>query len=118
MKKIVTTFVLLLIIVILFLLFPNKDEDTDLTKIRVAEVTHSMFYTPQYVALTEGFFKEEGLDVEIMLAPSVGDFFSEIQRSYTLCPVSMSWLPTVHASYPMKFIIADVIWTDAVSMKL
>ena len=29
-------------------------------------------------------------DVEIMLAPSVGDFCSEIQRSYTLCPVSMS----------------------------
>jgi len=69
MKKIVTTFIALLILVVLFLLFPNKDEDTNLTKIRVAEVTHSMFYTPQYVALTEGFFKDEGLDVEIILVP-------------------------------------------------
>lgn len=69
MKKIITTFVLLLIIIVMFLLFPNKDVDTNLTKVRVAEVTHSMFYTPQYVALTEGFFKEEGLDVEIILVP-------------------------------------------------
>ena len=69
MKKIITIFIAFLIIVVLFLVFPNKDENTDLTKIRVAEVTHSMFYTPQYVALTEGFFKDEGLDVEIMLVP-------------------------------------------------
>ena len=69
MKKIVTTFIALLILVVLFLLFPNKDESTNLTKVRVAEVTHSMFYTPQYVALTEGFFEDEGLDVEIMLVP-------------------------------------------------
>lgn len=37
-----------------------------LTKITVAEVTHSVFYAPQYVALTEGFFKAEGLDVEFL----------------------------------------------------
>jgi len=69
MKKIVTTFVVLLILIVLFLLFPNKDKETGLTKIRVAEVTHSMFYTPQYVALTEGFFEEVGLDVELILVP-------------------------------------------------
>jgi len=37
-----------------------------LTKVRVAEVTHSVFYAPQYVALTEGFFEEEGLEVEFI----------------------------------------------------
>jgi NitT/TauT family transport system substrate-binding protein len=36
-----------------------------LTKIRLSEVTHSIFYAPQYVALTKGFFKEEGLDIEL-----------------------------------------------------
>lgn len=38
-----------------------------LKKIKVAEVTHSVFYAPQYIAATQGFFEEEGLDVEIML---------------------------------------------------
>lgn len=35
------------------------------TKVRLSEVTHSIFYAPQYVALTKGFFKEEGLEVEL-----------------------------------------------------
>ncbi|CAH2214472.1 ABC transporter substrate-binding protein [Tepidibacter aestuarii] len=40
--------------------------NNNLTKITLAEVTHSTFYAPQYVALTEGFFEEEGLDVSII----------------------------------------------------
>lgn len=38
-----------------------------LTKVKVAEVTHSIFYTPLYVADALGYFEEEGLDVEIIL---------------------------------------------------
>lgn len=41
-------------------------KETEMTKIRLIEVTHSLFYTPQYVALTKGFFAEEGLDVELI----------------------------------------------------
>ncbi|CAM3768380.1 ABC transporter substrate-binding protein [Mesobacillus zeae] len=33
--------------------------------VRVAEVTRSIFYAPQYVALAKGFFKEEGLKVDL-----------------------------------------------------
>ncbi|MCF6463667.1 hypothetical protein C3E89_09885 [Clostridium sp. Cult1] len=40
----------------------KKDE---LKKVRLIEVTHSLFYTPQYVAITQGFFEEEGLKVEL-----------------------------------------------------
>ena len=37
-----------------------------LTPIRVSEVTHSVFYAPQYAALALGFFEEEGLAVELI----------------------------------------------------
>ncbi|TCS83476.1 ABC transporter substrate-binding protein [Tepidibacillus fermentans] len=37
-------------------------------KIRLAEVTHSIFYTPLYVAIEKGFFKEQGLEVELFNA--------------------------------------------------
>lgn len=36
-----------------------------LTKVRLQEVAHSIFYAPMYVALEEGYFQEEGLDVEL-----------------------------------------------------
>lgn len=34
-------------------------------KVRVGEVTRSIFYAPQYVAINKGFFKEQGLEVEL-----------------------------------------------------
>ncbi|WP_138495843.1 ABC transporter substrate-binding protein [Paenibacillus pinistramenti] len=37
--------------------------------IKIGEVTRSVFYAPQYVALEKGFFKDEGLDVELQTTP-------------------------------------------------
>src|SRR5690554_2417378 len=34
--------------------------------ITISEVTHSVFYAPQYVTITNGYFEEEGLDVTII----------------------------------------------------
>lgn len=43
----------------------KQSAQQQLTKIRLSEVTHSLFYAPQYVALSQGFFKEEGLEIEL-----------------------------------------------------
>ena len=69
MKKYIIIFMALLIIMIGSLIIVNKKkEDNNLTKIRVAEVTHSPFYAPFYVAIEKGYFKEEGLDIDLILA--------------------------------------------------
>lgn len=73
MKKKIITFITMLVLVILivvcFLVF-NKDKDTeDLTKIRLAEVTHSVFYAPLYVAIEQGYFRDAGIDLEVILTP-------------------------------------------------
>ncbi len=59
--------VLILGIIGIKVLQPNKDNK--LTKVRLAEVTHSSFYAPLYVALEKGYFKDEGLDIELLLTP-------------------------------------------------
>ncbi|MGE6628778.1 ABC transporter substrate-binding protein [Bacillus sp. NPDC077027] len=54
----------LIFIVMLFIPFVACNKEQEQT-VRVAEVTHSVFYAPLYVALSKDFFKEEGLDVEV-----------------------------------------------------
>ena len=68
MKKVIIPIIIILIVGIFVFLFFNKKE-SDLIKIKVAEVTHSIFYAPQYVAHALGYFEEEGLDVELLLVP-------------------------------------------------
>lgn len=69
MRKIVVPIIciILLIFIFVFANFMNKEDSKKLEKIKVAEVTHSLFYTPMYVADALGYFEEEGLDVEIIL---------------------------------------------------
>ena len=66
LKKIIITFIIIGLIITGFFTF-RKKENTNLKKIKVVEVTHSIFYAPQYVAHSLGYFKDEGLDVEIIL---------------------------------------------------
>ena len=62
--KTISLLVALLMISVLFL--GGCTSKTESTEIRVMEVTHSVFYAPQYVAITEGFFEKEGLKVELI----------------------------------------------------
>ena len=41
-------------------------EEKKLDKVTLAEVTHSVFYAPQYAAVTQGFFEEEGIKIDII----------------------------------------------------
>ena len=44
----------------------GKGNDKDaLTKVRLNEVAHSCFYAPMYVAIENGYFKDEGIDLEL-----------------------------------------------------
>lgn len=47
-----------------------KDRNTNeenLVHVKLSEVTHSAFYAPLYVAMENGYFKEEGIDLELIL---------------------------------------------------
>ena len=43
----------------------SNPSETELTKVRLNEVTHTVFYAPQYAALELGFFEDEGLEIEL-----------------------------------------------------
>ncbi len=46
-------------------IFAGCGAQEDLQKVTVSEVTHSVFYAPQYAAINLGFFEEEGLELEL-----------------------------------------------------
>lgn len=70
MKKIILIIIAIIVLIItaIMLFLPQKDTSS-LTKIRLAEVTHSSFYAPLYVAIENGYFEEEGLEIELILTP-------------------------------------------------
>ena len=63
MKKILTIGLALLLVVTAVFSFAACKDNGDV--IRLNEVTHSLFYTPQYLALALGYFEEEGISVEV-----------------------------------------------------
>ena len=56
---------LLLAAVLLMMGCVGCADDSALDKVRVCEVTHSIFYAPQYAAIALGFFEEEGIEIEL-----------------------------------------------------
>jgi len=61
-----------------FLIFTSKKENNNLKIVKVAEVAHTIFYAPWYVALENNYFKEEGLNVEVMLTPGADKVTSAV----------------------------------------
>lgn len=67
-RKIILLFCCIILIILTILgMTGSNNKNIDLKKVRLAEVTHSIFYAPLYVALENGYFMQEGLDIELIL---------------------------------------------------
>ena len=67
-------FVYLLCLVLIFIIgasslfdFNRKNEVKELKKITLAEVAHTIFYAPMYIAIEKDYFKDYGIDLELIL---------------------------------------------------
>lgn len=67
---------IILIACLLIMIFYTKPKDKNV--IKVAEVAHSIFYAPFYVAIHNGYFEEEGLDIELTLASGADKVASSV----------------------------------------
>lgn len=63
MKKFISLLLVLILIASLFLVGCEKEKENQ--NIRLVEVTHSVFYAPQYVAIEKGFFEKNGINIEL-----------------------------------------------------
>ena len=65
-SRITKVVVLLISLVMAMSLFGCESREKDsLKKVRLNEVTRSVFYAPMYVAINEGYFEEEGIELDI-----------------------------------------------------
>jgi len=62
MKKFLT---ILLSLILIILPFSGCKKSDGLKTIELNEVTHSVFYAPLYLAIEKGYFKEEGLQINL-----------------------------------------------------
>lgn len=65
-KKLLSFSLVLILLATLFTGCGNKQSGSDLKKVILNEVAHSIFYAPMYVAIEEGYFTEEGLEIELI----------------------------------------------------
>ena len=67
-KRIVLLVIILVIAIVIAVIVINKQKGNNqntLQTINVSEVTRSVFYAPQYVAISNGYFEERGLEIEL-----------------------------------------------------
>ncbi len=65
MKKIISIVLIFFFIAGVFLMGGCNNKSDELVTIKLNEVTHSIFYAPQYAAIALGYFEDEGLKIEL-----------------------------------------------------
>jgi len=65
LKSISKVSILLLILALVLGTLSGCSSDKELVTIKLNEVVRSIFYAPHYVAISKGFFEEEGLKIEL-----------------------------------------------------
>lgn len=79
MKKIIISIIILIIIICsLLIVFNKKSSNNNLEHVTVAEVTHSAFYAPWYVAIEKGYFKDNGLDIDVVLTSGANNVVAAV----------------------------------------
>lgn len=77
-KFFIGVIILCLVIIIAIYYVFNDKEKSDLTKVTLAEVAHTIFYAPQYVAINNGYFEEVGIDLEVVLTSGADAVMSAV----------------------------------------
>ncbi len=66
-RKLKTVISVIMISVFTAMMFVGcgKSQDKALTKVRLNEVTRSVFYAPMYIAMSEGYFEQNGIQIDL-----------------------------------------------------
>ncbi len=61
----IVVIVIVIVAIVSITVLKHKNANNDVKNIKVSEVTRSVFYAPQYVAINNGYFKENGIEIEL-----------------------------------------------------
>lgn len=61
----IVVIVIVIVAIVSITVLKHKNTNNDVKNIKVSEVTRSVFYAPQYVAINNGYFKENGIEIEL-----------------------------------------------------
>lgn len=79
MKKIYYIIIGLIIVIgSIFVFIKTNNKNTNLTTIKVAEVTHSAFYTPFYIAIKNNYFNDNNIDIDLILTSGANNVIAAV----------------------------------------
>lgn len=61
----IVVIVIVIVAIVSITVLKHKNTNNDVKNIKVSEVTRSVFYAPQYVAINNGYFNENGIEIEL-----------------------------------------------------
>ena len=83
LKRIIIFAIIAIVVIVAAVLIINGNTSTEekkdkLKTLKVSEVTRSVFYAPQYAAIANGYFEEEGLKIDLTTAQGSDDVMTSV----------------------------------------